>query len=136
MLKEIKICYKAHKGQKDKGGRPYIFHPIHVALRAKGKARKCALLHDVVEDSDYTFEDLKCEGIDDDVIEVLKILTKDKSISYEDYIKKIKQNDIATEVKLLDLAHNSDLKRLKEITDDDRARLEKYKRAMEILLKK
>ncbi len=133
MLKEIKICYKAHKGQKDKGCRPYILHPIHVALRTSGKARKCALLHDVVEDSDYTFADLEKEGVDKDVMDALKLLTKDKSVSYEEYIKRIKQNEIARQVKIRDLEHNLNTKRLKTITDEDKVRLKKYKHALEIL---
>ena len=124
--------FQAHKGQKDKAGRVYIFHPLAVSFGVKTKdAKIVALLHDVLEDSNYTIEDLnfltekqKCS---------LDLLTHKKDESYFDYIEKIKSDDIAKQVKLSDLKHNSNLKRLKNITEEDLERVKKYKKAMEIL---
>lgn len=129
-----RIAEHAHEGQVDKAGKPYIEHPKYVASQMSGDTLKAtAWLHDVVEDSSYSYEDLKAEGISDDVIEALKLLTHDPSVPYMDYIRKIKTNPIAQEVKLADLRHNSDIGRLQNPTKSDYKRIEKYRQAIEIL---
>jgi len=131
-LKALIIMFKAHKGQKDKAGKAYIFHPLKVSFGVKTKdAKIVALLHDVIEDSNYTIEDLNF--LTEKQKYSLDLLTHKKDESYFDYIEKIKHNDIAKEVKLSDLKHNSNLKRLKNITEKDLERVEKYKKAIEIL---
>ena len=128
------IARKAHAGQIDKAGAPYIGHPAHVASQVEGdKAKAVAWLHDVVEDTPLTLDDLRAAGIDDDVIDALKLLTHDKSVPYMDYAANLKRNELARTVKLADLAHNSDLSRLPKVTDADRERVEKYRRAIVLL---
>jgi len=134
--KAMKIAYNAHKEQVDKTGIPYIFHPIHLAEEMNDEISVCAaLLHDVVEDTAMTFDDLSRFGISDEVIGVLKILTHDKSVQYYDYIQNIKdsKNLCAKLVKLADLRHNSDVTRLNEIDVKALSRIVKYKSAIEIL---
>lgn len=122
----------AHKGQKDKAGKPYIFHPLNVSFGVKQTdAKIVALLHDVVEDSDISIESL--DFLTNEQREALKLLTHHKSVPYFEYIKMLKENQIAKAVKLSDLRHNSNLKRLKTVSEKDKERLEKYKRAKEIL---
>jgi hypothetical protein len=128
------IAYKAHEGQTDKAGAPYIGHPAHVASQVEGDATKAvAWLHDVVEDTPLTFDDLRAAGIGDDVIAALRLLTHDKRVPYLDYVANLKNNELARAVKLADLAHNSDLGRLPEVTQADRERTEKYRRAIALL---
>ena len=111
--KALKICFNAHKDQVDKSGLPYVFHPFHLAEQMNSEDEVCAaLLHDVVEDTDITFEDLEKEGFNNKVIDALKLLTHDDDTPYMEYVKKIKLNDIARKVKLADLKHNTDLTRL------------------------
>lgn len=125
------IARKAHVRQVDKAGKPYIEHPAHVAASVEGdKAKAVAWLHDVVEDTDTTFDYLVAQGINDEVIEALRLLTHDKSVPYMDYVAKVKTNELARTVKLADLAHNSDLSRLSEVTTTDLERVEKYRKAM------
>lgn len=129
------IAIQAHEGQLDKAGKPYIEHPRTVADAVEGDTAKAvAWLHDVVEDSSMTFEDLKAAGIASEVINHLRLLTHDKSVPYMEYIAALKNDPVAREVKLADLRHNSDLSRLNTITDKDRERLAKYQQAMELLL--
>lgn len=128
------IAEKAHDGQFDKGGAPYIEHPAHVASMVEGDTCKAiAWLHDVVEDTPTTFEELEKQGIKSEVIEALRLLTHEKGVPYFDYIKSIKTNPNAVKVKLADLRHNSDLSRLKVVTDKDRARRDKYQEAIDLL---
>ncbi len=129
----LKIAVEAHFGQRDKGGRPYIFHPLRVAGRCTGKAKVAALLHDTVEDTSVTFEELAAQGIDEEVIAALRLLTHDKSVPYLDYVRKVKENPIAREVKMSDLQDNMDLTRLKIVTDEDLKRVKKYHEAYRIL---
>lgn len=132
--KAILIAYKAHKDQLDKSGMPYILHPFHLAEQMKDeKTTIIALLHDTIEDTDITFDDLRKEGFGEDIIASLKLLTHEKSVPYIEYVKKIKSDKYATEVKKADLRHNSDLSRLTIITEKDLKRVEKYKKALEIL---
>ena len=131
--KAIKIAFDAHMGQVDKAGVPYILHPIHLAEQMETE-EECivALLHDTVEDTDVTFEQLEKE-FSKTVIDALKLLTHDKNVEYMEYVKKIKDNPIARKVKLADLYHNSDLTRLLEVTPKDLKRIEKYKKAINFL---
>ena len=134
-IKAMKLAYKAHEGQVDRSGVPYIFHPIHLAEQMETEDEICtALLHDVAEDSDCTIEDLKKEGFSADTIEALRLLTHEKSVPYMDYIAALKGNPIARKVKLADLAHNSDIGRLAIVTDKDLKRMEKYQKARNLLL--
>lgn len=137
--KAMKIAYKAHQNMVDKAGIPYVFHPFHLAEQMDDEISVCvALLHDVVEDSQVTFEDLEKE-FPKEVIEALRYLTFDKSVSYFDYIRNIKNNSIAIKVKLADLEHNSDVSRFLG-EDIDQKKLDyfknKYSKAKEILLEK
>ena len=130
--KAMQICFEAHKDQTDKTGVPYVFHPFHLAEQMKDEITTIvALLHDVVEDSSYSLEDLSCFG--DDVISALKLLTHDKSIPYFEYIENIKANNIAKTVKQADLNHNSDTTRLNIIDSEAIERIKKYEKAREIL---
>lgn len=132
--KALKLCFEAHKDQVDKTGLPYVFHPFHLAEQMDDEiSTVCALLHDVVEDTDMTFEDLIQMGYPQEVIEVLKLLTHEKEIPYMDYIKKLSTNPIAKKVKIADLMHNSDNTRLSVIDDYAKKRCQKYKEALEIL---
>ena len=109
--KAMKIAYAAHHGQVDYNGIPYIFHPIHLAEAMEDEISCCAaLLHDVVEDTDVSMEELARE-FPSEIIEVLNLLTHDESVDYFDYVRAIKANPIAVKVKLADLAHNSDQSR-------------------------
>lgn len=132
--KAMKIAYEAHKDQLDKSGIPYIYHPIHLAEQMQDENTVCvALLHDVVEDIQITFEELLEAGFSDEIIEALKLLTHDDEVLYMDYVRAIKKNPIATKVKLADLKHNSDLSRLDVVNEKASKRVEKYKEAIEIL---
>lgn len=134
ITKALAIAMDAHKDQKDKAGAPYIWHPVTVALHQKTEAGViAALLHDVVEDSHYTEDDLRKAGFSDDVLNAVHLLTHKKGVPYFDYVRAIKENEIARSVKIQDLRHNSDLSRLKSITDKDIERAEKYKQALDIL---
>ena len=132
--KALKLCFEAHKEQVDKSGLPYVFHPFHLAEQMETEETViCALLHDVVEDTDMTFQDLEQMGFPARVIEALKLLTHDDAVPYLDYVAQIKKDPIARAVKLADLKHNSDLSRLDHVDEKALKRVEKYKKAMEIL---
>ena len=132
--KAMKLCYDAQKGQVHKSGLPYVFHPAHVAEQMTDEATTIvALLHDVVEDTDYTLEDLAAEGFGEDILEAVALMTHEDDVPYLDYVAKLKDNPIARAVKLADLAHNSDLSRIGEIDDETRERLEKYQKAIALL---
>lgn len=135
--KAMKIAYDAHHGQMDVNNVPYIFHPYHIAEQMTDEITVCiALLHDVVEDTNVTLEDLEKE-FPKEVTEAVKLLTHDKNTAYFDYVRKIKQNPLAKAVKLADIAHNSDQTRI--IFDSPKSREKKanweikYKKALEIL---
>ena len=130
----MKLCFRAHKEQTDKSGIPYVFHPIHLAEQMGDEdTAVVALLHDVVEDTDYTLEDLRAMGFAPEVLEALSLLTHEETVPYMDYIAAIKQNPIARAVKLADLAHNSDLTRLDTVDAKALARVEKYRQAIALL---
>ena len=133
--KALRLCFDAHKDQVDKTGMPYVFHPFHLAEQMTDEiSTVCALLHDVIEDTEYTFSDLSEMGFPDEVIEVLRLLTHEGDIPYMEYVEGISHNPIATRVKLADLRHNSDLTRIDEPDEWALKRNEKYLRAIELLL--
>ena len=132
--KALKISFQAHKNQLDKSGIPYVYHSFHLAEQMDDEYSVCvALLHDVVEDTEMTIDDLTEQGFPPEVTEALLLMTHDDSVPYMDYIKKIKTNSLATKVKLADLEHNSDLTRLDEINDAALERADKYRQAMFLL---
>lgn len=132
--KAMILCFEKHQKQLDKSGIPYPFHPFHVAESMPDEATTCvALLHDILEDTDVTCDQLSANGFTKEMIDALKLLTHDASLTYPEYIKRIKQNPLARCVKISDLKHNSDITRLNTITDEDLARLNQYQQALEIL---
>ena len=132
--KALLLCFDAHREQVDKTGLPYVFHPFHLAEQMKDEATTvCALLHDVVEDTDYTLEDLCAMGFPADVVDALSLLTHDPAVPYMDYVKEIAKNPIARKVKMADLRHNSDLSRMDEVDEWAVKRTEKYKKALAYL---
>lgn len=127
----LAIAKKAHAGQVDKAGVDYIQHPLYVASQVNTEQEKAvALLHDVIEDSDITAADLFASGLSNEVVTAVQILTKKKGQSYQEYLRKVKSNNLARVVKLADLKHNSDLSRLKSVTNTDYERVKKYKNAI------
>ena len=132
--KALKISFDAHNNQVDKSGMPYVYHPFHLAEQMNDELSTCvALLHDVVEDTDITLDDLKSKGFPDEVIEALSLMTHNDDVPYLDYVRAMKDNSIARKVKLADLAHNSDLTRLDKVDDKAIERVNKYKQAILIL---
>jgi len=132
--KAMEIAFYAHKEQVDKAGMPYIFHPIHLAEQMDDEESVCiALLHDVVEDTEMTLDDLRVQGFSYRIIDSLALLTHEKGIEYMEYIRNIKFNPLATRVKLADLRHNSDTTRLDVVDDKEKQRVEKYNKAIEVL---
>jgi (p)ppGpp synthase/HD superfamily hydrolase len=130
----LQIAVQAHAGQKDKSGAAYIFHPIRVMMRCTStEAQIVGLLHDVVEDTPVTFEELEGEGFSKTVMEALRLLTHDSKVPYEGYIREIKTNAIATEAKLADLQDNMDLRRLQEVDEKAVARFKRYLAAHRLL---
>ena len=131
----LKLCFDAHKEQVDKTGLPYVFHPFHLAEQMTDEySTVCALLHDVVEDSDYTLDDLRAAGFPKETLDALALLTHDEAVPYMDYVALIAKNPIAKAVKIADLRHNSDLSRLDVVDDRALERSKKYKTALEFLL--
>ena len=130
----LSIARKAHEGQLDKAGVDYIEHPIYVASQVDTEEEKAvALLHDVIEDSPVSAEELLQAGLPETVVTAVQILTKKKEQDYQTYLETVKKNPLARVVKLADLKHNSDLSRLSSITEKDRERLKKYKKAIDFL---
>ena len=132
----IEIATEAHRGQLDKAGNDYIDHPLRVMAAGKSTDEKIVgVLHDVVEDSDWTFERLAAEGFSDEVIEALKCVTKlSDSEPYDKFIARVKTNPLAVAVKLNDLSDNMDIRRLPYLSDKDVKRLKKYLKAYKQLI--
>ena len=134
--KALKLCFEAHKEQSDKSGIPYVFHPFHLAEQMQDEESTIvALLHDVIEDTDYTLDDLRKVGFDDSVLAAITLMTHEDGVPYMDYVEKIKTNPIARTVKLADLRHNSDMTRLEVVTPRDQERAVKYLAAIRLLEK-
>ena len=134
--KALKLCFEAHKEQKDKSGLPYVFHPFHLAEQMEDEeSTVVALLHDVAEDTDHTLEDIAAMGFSRNVMEALALLTHDEAVPYMEYVKALRNNLVACRVKLADLRHNSDLSRLDADQIDEKAlaRVNKYAEAIKLL---
>ena len=134
--KALKLCFEAHKEQIDKSGMPYVFHPFHLAEQMQDEESTIvALLHDVIEDTDYTLDDLRKMGFGDSVLAAINLMTHEDGVPYMDYVEQIKTNPVAKTVKLADLRHNSDMTRLEVVTPRDQERAEKYLAAIKLLEK-
>lgn len=132
--KALKLCFEAHKNQLDKNGLPYVFHPFHLAEQMQTEETTVvALLHDVMEDTDLSADDLAKMGFDGEILKALILLTHKDAMDYMDYVAKIKTNPIAKAVKLADLHHNSDLTRLDTVDQKALERKEKYQKAIKLL---
>lgn len=133
--KAIIIATKAHEGVIDKGGNPYILHPLRVMIKQTSEeCRIVAVLHDVVEDTDISLTDLRNEGFSEDIILAVDALTRRSNESYMEFISRCKQDAMARLVKLADIEDNSDMSRIKNPTQRDYNRLQKYKKAKDELL--
>lgn len=131
--KALEVATRAHKGQKDKAGMDYITHPIAVASMVEGDEEKCAAyLHDVLEDTDVTEEELRKE-FGDVITNAVVALTRKEGEAYLDFVRRAGENKIARVVKIADLTHNMDITRIPNPTDRDFRRVEKYKTAIKLL---
>jgi (p)ppGpp synthase/HD superfamily hydrolase len=129
--KMLVIATNAHSGQYDRGGNPYILHPLKVMhyLKTEDEELQCiALGHDVIEDTDVSYQQLVAEGFTERIIQGIRTLTKLPGETYDEYKVRVMENVDAMKVKLADLRHNSDIRRLKGVTEKDLARIEKYHR--------
>ena len=132
----ISLATEAHRDQKDKANAPYILHPLRVMLRMETETdRIIAMLHDVVEDSRVTLQELQRAGYSAEIVEAVKYLTKAKEEEYEDFIERIKGNTLAIKIKIADLEDNLNFERIKEPGEDDLKRYENYRRALAVLRK-
>lgn len=132
----IKLMYEAHKNQLDKSGLPYVFHPWHVAESMTDEVRcTVALLHDVVEDTDITLDNLKEKGFPDEVVEAVDLLTKKDNIEYAEYIRNIADNEIALDVKIADLMHNMDKTRLVSGNEIPKIKYQLYESSLNFLIR-
>ena len=147
LVKAEALARKAHAGQVDKAGQPYFLHVETVSQRAGAivqrwpaaspafllKAKIVGFLHDIVEYTDVTLSSLRRYGVPSDCILAIERLTKSKEVSYQDYLARMKQNKLASVVKIADMTHNSDVTRLARVTEEDRIRQQKYCDAIEYL---
>ena len=130
----ISLAVKAHMGQRQKDGTPYILHPLHLMLQQnEPKAQIVAILHDVVEDTGVSFAELEQLSLSADILTAIRLLTHEASVPYFQYIRQIKPNALARQVKLADLQHNMDSRRLPSLRPKDMERLLKYHEAWRIL---
>lgn len=126
----IQIAVEAHRGQLDRSGAPYMLHPLRVMCRLTTEhERIVGVLHDVVEDTNWTFEDLKREGFSEELLTTLDCVTKREGEAYEDFVERSASNPLARRVKLADLEDNMDVRRLNEVTPRDTERFERYRKA-------
>ncbi len=132
--KAILLALEAHKGQKDKGQKPYILHCLRVMLSLEEeKEQIVGVLHDVLEDTAVTKKALQKQGFCDEIIEAVEALTKKEGEDYFDYIKRVKKNAIAKKVKLADLEDNSNIKRMTQPIEEYQKRMKKYEKAKKLL---
>ncbi len=136
MIKQaIELCYNYHKGQVDKAGKPYFLHPMTVALNCNNDDEKVvALLHDILEDTEITVEELIEKGIPERLCRSIVVITKKENDSYEKYVDRVAKDPIAIAVKIKDLEHNMDVSRLQDPTQKDYDRIEKYRKVHSKLL--
>jgi (p)ppGpp synthase/HD superfamily hydrolase len=131
LSKMLLIATNAHHGQFDRGGMPYILHPMKVMhyIKSEDEELQCiALGHDVIEDTPVTYADFREAGMTDRIIEGIRALTKVPGQTYDEYKQGVFANVDAMKVKLADLRHNTDVRRLKGVSEKDVARMEKYHR--------
>lgn len=134
--KAISLAAEAHNGQKDKNGAPYILHPLRVMARVQSDTEKiAAVLHDTIEDTDYTIEKLREKGYSEQVLEAIDCLTKRDGEDYDEYLTRSMSNLIARKVKIADLEDNMDIRRFDVLKEEDLKRLNKYLRAWKYLTK-
>lgn len=132
----LQIALNAYKGQKDKAGQTYILHPLRIMEKMASLEEKAvALLHDVIEDSDYTAEDLLDAGVPSKVVEAVQALTKQDNEDYDDFIGRVLKNELATKIKIADIEDNINVLRLKTVNDTDLKRIAKYHNAWKRLIK-
>ena len=123
----IDIAVECHSGQMDRAGEPYIQHPLRMMMKMKTAEEKItAVLHDVVEDSNITIDDLRKEDFSEKILKAVDALTKHKGESYKKSIERVKKNPLAVKVKIADFEDNMYIRRLKRITENDRKRLNRY----------
>jgi len=135
-VEAYRLAEEAHKGQLDKGGKPYIEHPVRVAQMCKSlEAKTVAMLHDVIEDTFLTEDDLYKAGFDEKIVQTVVDLTRKDGETYMDFIRRLSVNELAREVKIADLRDNMDVSRLNDIKENDVARLKKYLKAFKYLKK-
>ena len=135
--KAIEIAKIAHKGQVDKGGHPYIDHPLRVMNNLETVEEKIvAVLHDAVEDSDLTLEDLRRSGFSEVIVEAIAAITKQEGEKRNDYLKRVMDNPLSLKVKIADMGDNADISRIPNPTDRDRERTRIYKKNILKLEKK
>ncbi|HEX6748587.1 MAG TPA: HD domain-containing protein [Longimicrobium sp.] len=126
----IRIAVEAHAGQKDRAGAPYILHPLRVMFRVQTEAeRMAAVLHDVVEDTPWTLDDLRARGFAEEVVEAVDALTKREGEPYDAFVDRSAANPVARRVKIADLEDNMDVRRTGNLSEKDVERLNKYLRA-------
>lgn len=126
----LKLALKAHTGQTDKYGQPYILHPLRVMARMETEAEQMvALLHDVVEDSDITLDDLRKEGYSEEIVTAVDALSKREGEEYFAFVQRAIDHPLARRVKQGDLEDNMDIRRMPEITEEAHQRLQKYRKA-------
>jgi (p)ppGpp synthase/HD superfamily hydrolase len=126
----ILLAVQAHRGQKDKNGTPYVLHPLRMMLRLMTDAeRMVAVLHDVVEDTPHTLEDLRRAGYPEEVVQAVDCLTRRDTETYDEFIERLKPNPLAYKVKIADLEDNMDVRRISEIKESDFERLRRYRKA-------
>jgi (p)ppGpp synthase/HD superfamily hydrolase len=132
--KSLHIALRAYAGKTDKAGREYILHPLRVMAKMKNDLEmSAALLHDVIEDSDITAEQLLAEGIPAEVVEAIQYLSKNENENYQDFVARAKKNKIAAKVKIADIEDNIDVLRLSSLDENDLARIKKYHSAWRLL---
>jgi len=130
LQRAIEISVSAHRNQTRKDGSPYVLHPLRLMMSVDSTAEKIvAVLHDVVEDTDVTFEQLEEEGFPEQILDALRLLTHRPEVSYEDYISEIQHHPLARSVKLADLKDNSNVFETPELSTSDGKRLQKYHQA-------
>jgi (p)ppGpp synthase/HD superfamily hydrolase len=130
----VSIAARAHRGQKDKAGAPYLLHPLRMMLRMDTEAAMmAAVLHDVVEDTEWTLERLREAGFSDEVLEAVDCLTHREGESYQQFVERVRTNPIARQVKIADLEDNMNVRRINQLGPRDLERLEKYHRAWRVL---
>jgi (p)ppGpp synthase/HD superfamily hydrolase len=132
----IEIATEAHKGQFDKAGNEYIGHPLRVMEMGKTEDEKIVgVLHDVIEDTSWTFEAIEAEGFSKEIVDALRCVTKlSENENYDDFIDRVKKNPLAVAVKINDLTDNMDIRRLPYLSDKDVQRLKKYLKAYKRLV--